>query len=177
MCRPSYLLVFLAALALGAPAAAQAPRDGAAGHDSSQPIEINADTLEVKQEERVAEFAGNVNAIQGNIVLRADKMVVHYRQAGDGRPGTFSRIDVEGDVFIATPEETAQGLRGVYDADRRTVDLFGRVVLTRGENVIRGDKLVLNLETGKSRIEGQATGAGNPGRVRGYFVPERKPER
>ncbi|MSP68415.1 MAG: lipopolysaccharide transport periplasmic protein LptA [Alphaproteobacteria bacterium] len=171
------VLVLACCLWFGAQAFAQPVPGAVSGHDSSQPIEINADTLEVKQDERVAEFVGNVNAIQGNIVLRAEKMVVHYRQAGDGRPGTFSRIDVVGDVFIATPEETAQGLRGVYDADRRTVDLFGSVVLTRGENVIRGDKLVLNLETGKSKIEGQAKGAGNPGRVRGYFVPERKPGR
>ena len=73
------------------------------------------------------------------------------------------------------PQETAQGDHGVYDVDSESITLIGSVVLTRDKNVIRGARLVLNLVTGESRIEGAPAG-GAQGRVRGRFVsgPETK---
>ncbi|MGI9449125.1 MAG: LptA/OstA family protein, partial [Geminicoccaceae bacterium] len=46
--------------------------------DQTLPIEISADSLEVAQEDRIATFAGNVDAIQGDLVLSADTLKVHY---------------------------------------------------------------------------------------------------
>jgi lipopolysaccharide export system protein LptA len=101
---------------------------------------------------------------------------VHYRTkeggVDGGIAGSIARIDASGGVFVSSPTETAQGDAGVYDVDRGEITLTGQVVLTRGENVIRGQRLVLNMETGHSRIEG----TGPSGRVRGYFVPSRKEE-
>ena len=132
-------------------------------HDSSQPIEISADSLEVAQEEQIATFAGNVDAVQGDLVLSADKLRVHYegesRSVGiaAGRGNKISRIDAEGHVIIASPEETAEGERGTYDVPAKLVTLEGQVVLTRGENVIRGERLEMDLVSGKSRMVGDAT--------------------
>ena len=76
-------------------------------------------------------------------------------------------------VFVSSPQETAQGDHGVYDVDSESITLIGSVVLTRDKNVIRGARLVLNLVTGESRIEGAPAG-GAQGRVRGRFVPGQK---
>jgi lipopolysaccharide export system protein LptA len=141
-------------------------------HDADQPIEINADSLEVLQKDQRAVFRGNVDAQQGRIRLKADELEVHYRGKGKGEAGqvggSITRIDARGSVFVSSPTETAQGDVGVYDVTAKEITLTGKVVLTRGDNVIRGQRLVLNLVTGKSRIEG------GRGRVRGYFVPGRK---
>ena len=68
--------VGLLLLSLGAdPGRAQAGK----GYDTSLPIEITADSLEVQQDEELAIFTGNVDAIQGDLNLRADKLVVYYR--------------------------------------------------------------------------------------------------
>jgi len=143
-------------------------------HDTAQPIEINADSLEVLQDDQVAVFRGNVDAVQGGIRLKADELKVHYRTKGgvgaSGLGGSIVRIDAKGGVFVSSATETAQGDAGVYDVDRGEITLTGKVVLTRGENVIRGQRLVLNMETGRSRIESD----GGAGRVRGYFVPAPK---
>lgn len=143
-------------------------------HDTDQPIEINADSLEVEQNQQVATFRGNVDAIQGQIRLRADELKVHYRNGGDdsasaaGTAGAIVRIDAVGNVFVSSPTETAQGNVGVYDIDNREITLTGQVVLTRGDNVLRGERLVLNMATGRSRIESGGE------RVRGIFVPSQK---
>lgn len=159
----------LTALLLAAPAGAQSPQG-----DSAKPIEINADSLEVLEAEQVAIFRGNVDALQGDIRLKADELKVHYNRrqlGGGGISGAISRIDASGGVFISSPTETAQGDRGVYLVDRREITLTGKVVLTRGESVIRGQSLVMSMVTGRSRVEGD-TAAGGGGRVHGIFMPE-----
>jgi lipopolysaccharide export system protein LptA len=139
----------------------------ASGHDTSQPIEITADSMEVDQDQQTAIFEGTVEAVQGELHLRADRVTVHYRDKAEGGGKEIARIEAVGNVFVSSPEETAQGASGVYDVPGRTIALEGDVVLTRGENVIRGERLELDLRAGVSRIEG---GAG--GRVKGLFLPE-----
>ena len=152
-------------------------------HDSSKPIEISADSLEVEQEQQLATFAGNVDAVQGDLVLSADRLRVHYEgeesavgiAAGSGN--RIRRIDAEGSVIIASPEETAEGDQGTYDVRGKLVVLEGGVVLTRGENVIRGERLVMDLVSGKTRIVGAETtvadggDVSSGGRVRALFTP------
>lgn len=157
------------ALALLLPAAAGG--QGVPRADADQPIEINADNLEVRQQDNLAIFTGNVEATQGRIRLTADQVKVWYRPNGEAKAdagGTIIRIDALGDVFVSSPDETAQGDVGIYDVPAKEITLTGDVVLTRGENVIRGEKLVLNMATGRSQIEGGKQ------RVRGLFVPPKK---
>jgi len=144
-------------------------------HDSSLPIEIAADTLEVQQDKNLATFSGNVQATQGGIRLRANILEVHYRpQQGDAAvQGAISLINATGKVFFSSPGQTAQGDSSVYDVDKGLIIMNGNVVLTRDKNVIRGNRLVLNLTTGKSKVEGGTSASG--GRVRGLFVPNKKP--
>lgn len=179
---PDRRLVPLGALVgclLAAGAAAQQPLDLGRDADLDQPIEINADSLEVRQNENVAIFQGNVDATQGRIRLKANELRVHYTSGGNDRQtdegesniaGAISRLDAIGDVFISSPTETAQGRKGIYDVSKRLVTLEGDVVLTRDENVLRGDRLIINLESGVTTLDGSTSGAG---KVRGIFVPQR----
>ena len=142
-------------------------------HDSAAPIEITADTLEVRQSENLAIFRGDVDAIQGDMLLKADMLVVHYRenkQSAD-EPG-ISQIDAEGNVFVSSPNETAQGARGIYDVDNKKIWLTGQVVLTQGDNIIQGEQLELDLVSGKSKVLSATTGDSK--RVRGLFVPKKE---
>ena len=137
-------------------------------HDTSLPIEITADSLEVEQERQVATFIGTVDAQQGDLRLRADTVRVYYQDKTTGGGRTISRIEASGDVFVSSLGETAKGDDGVYDVVARTIELTGQVTLTRGQNVIHGDRLELDLDSGVSRVLGGASG----GRVKGLFVPE-----
>jgi lipopolysaccharide export system protein LptA len=150
-----------ATLAVGQIVGPQVKRD--------EPIEIVANTLDVQQDRRTATFAGDVVAQQGVMMLKADKVQVAY--GAQGGANTFERLEATGKVFISTPMETAQGNAATYEVGPGIITLTGAVVLTRGENVLRGERLVLNLANGTSRMEGGAA-VGADGRVRGVFVPE-----
>ncbi|MBH62703.1 MAG: lipopolysaccharide transport periplasmic protein LptA [Alphaproteobacteria bacterium] len=143
--------------------------------DTDQPIEITADSLEVKQDQNIAIFRGNVDALQGEMGLRADQLTVHYRSSENSEAdvNAISRIDAEGSVFLASSQETAQGDVGVYDVENGLITLTQNVVLTRGENVIRGNRLLLNLVTGQSVVDGGVGATRSGGRVRSLFVPKR----
>ena len=163
------ILCVVISLGLGGPVLAQS--ELGSDHDTSLPIEIAADSMEVEQERQVATFTGNVDAKQGDLRLRADVLVVHYADKADGSGKTISLIEADGNVFVSSPDETAQGSHGVYDVTRRTIALDGPVTLTRGDNVIQGERLELELATGLSRVVG-----GTEGRVKGVFVPEQQAE-
>ena len=183
--KSAFLALLIATLAL--PAAAQLVRKT----DSNQPIAITADNLEVQQNQQVATFTGKVEAVQGDMRLKADTLKVFYRQGGGQngpapqRPGqaarpaqpaatpdtvggnSISRIEAYGNVFVSSPEETGTGEKGVYDVDKRTVVLEGAsVVLTRGQSVLKGQRMTMNLDTGQSVMQ-VAPGQ----RVQGLFVP------
>jgi len=182
------LFLGIAVTAMAGPALAQNTRPPAARPQANdQPIEIISDSLEVQQDKQVAVFTGNVDAVQGDMRLKADQLRVHYRQEGNNaqaaRPArtpapsdpatmnsSIDRIEAFGNVFVSSSTETGQGDQGVYDVARRTIVLEGKqVVLTRGQNVLRGSRMVMNLDTVNSTME-----AAPSGRVRMLMVPEKK---
>ena len=152
--------------------AGAAQDEGREGGEASRAIEISADTLEVRQSEHVAVFQGSVKAVQGDMVLSADMLTVHYREVQEGESNLgVSRIEAEGNVVVSSPQETARGRRGVYDMDRSRIELIGDVVLNQGNNVIAGETLTMDLASGVSRVVG-----GDSERVTGLFVPEDEDE-
>ena len=149
-------------------------------HDTSLPIEITADSLEVLRNEQIATFTGNVDAVQGDLVLSADLLRVHYggddaNAPGPAGTGSIRRIEAEGNVFLSSPRETAKGNAGVYDVASNQVTMEGAVVLTRDDNVIRGQRLEIDLVSGRSRMLAavpSSDGGTAPQRVRALFTPD-----
>jgi lipopolysaccharide export system protein LptA len=168
--RPA--LALLLALALPAVALAQA----LPGQDRTKPIEIIADTLVVDQAQDLATFSGEVRAVQGDMTLSSDLLRVYYSQGEGGAAAggqAIRRIEVEGNVQLASARDTAAGDRGVYDVAGSKVRLEGNVVLTRGDSVIRGDSLEMDLASNVSVVRGRADAADRrEQRVRAVFVPE-----
>jgi lipopolysaccharide export system protein LptA len=158
--------------------------------DSKQPIEITSDTLEVLQQQNMAIFSGNVVAIQQDVRLKSDRMVVYYANASEKTPPaktesktpptkqSVQKIEVEGNVFLSTPEETASGARGDYDVIGEEIHLWDNVVLTRGGSTLKGNQLTYNFASGRSIVTGGtvATQGASKGkeRVRALFVPDQK---
>ena len=153
-------------------ASAQETGGGLGTHDTSQPIEIVADRLTVEQAQGRAVFLGNVLAEQGEMLLRADRLVVYYALGDDGAAAdqAIRRIEVEGNVTIASTIETAVGDTGFYDVTDGRIQLAGNVVLTREANVIRGDLLEIDVEQQVATMT-SAPGRAAGERVRALFRP------
>jgi lipopolysaccharide export system protein LptA len=168
----------LTTVALAAPAGAKPMTPSAAKGNSHQPIDITADRLDVDQNSQLATFSGNVRAVQADVTLRAPTLKVYYERrakkdpavSANGNPSqsVIRSIEATGGVVIQAPGESARGQRGTYDVVNRVAHLFGDVVLTRDQNVIRGERLTMNFNSGQSRMEGPQ---GGKGRVHGVFMP------
>lgn len=141
-----------------------------------QPIQIEATTLEVRDKESVATFSGNVHVIQGDTEMRSKSLVVFYDQSGGKNPKApkaktpgpagqqqIRRLEAKGGVVVTQKDQTASGDTGVFETRTNSVTLIGNVVITQGQNVLKGDRLVVDLDTGVSRMES------DKGRVQGLF--------
>ena len=168
--------IFGGALALAAPLVAQALK----GHNSNAPVDVAADRIEVQDRADRAIFAGNVHVTQAELTLDAARVTVAYDRSGAGTQ--IDRVDAAGGVTVRSPSETARGQFAIYDLNRRLITMTGGVVLEQGPNVVRGGRLVIDLDRGRAVVDGSAVGgapgtssSGRGGRVTGRFsVPQRK---
>src|SRR5262249_12999574 len=83
----------------------------------------------------------------------------------------ISKIEARGEVVITSDQDqTTTSDWALYDVPAQLVTVGGNVVLMQGKNVLKGDRLVIDLKTGESRFENPGeTGSG--GRIRALFVP------
>jgi len=200
MLRLCAVLMLLAAL-LTVPAAAQSPQPAAAspfgmvqGDNKDQPVQIEAATLEVRDKDKTAVFSGHVEVVQGDTTMKCQKLVVFYGQevglGADGAPAAATaakaapgmpqgaqnirRIEARGGVTVVTKDQTASGDLGIYDLVSKTITLTGNVVVSQGQNVIHGERVVVDMVTGNARVEStNEGGATTPGRVRALIQPNK----
>lgn len=176
------LFLATAALIAAAPAFGQAAISSLKGHNANAPVDVSADRIELQDRADRAVFSGNVKVRQGDMTLDAQRMTVAYARpsaapGGKGDP-QVQRIDASGGVVVTSPTETARGQFGIYDLNRRIITLIGGVSLVRGPSNVNGSRLIIDLNTGRSTVDGStvAGGAagGSGGRVTGRFtVPQR----
>lgn len=132
---------------------------GGLEHDSSLPVEVTSEQLDVSRADGRAIFTGNVLVTQAAMRLTAPRMEVEYVE-GEGR---ISRMTATGGVTFVNGEEAAEADDAVYTLTDGTVVLTGDVILTQGPNALAGDRLVIDLDTGIGNMEGN---------VRTIFLPE-----
>ena len=143
------------------------------GHNSDAPIDLSADRLEVQDRADRAMFSGNVHVRQSDLTLDTSRLTVAYSSGGGVQ---IQRLDASGGVTVKSPSETARGNFGIYDLDRKLITLIGDVVLTRQGSQLNGQRLVIDLDSGRAVIDGGPAGVGQSGgRVTGHFtVPQRR---
>jgi len=173
--------IILAITALGATAGSaqvrqEQPVSALKGHNSSAPVDVTADRIEVQDRADRAIFAGNVRANQGELSLNTPRLTVAYSGGSGGGGVQIRRLDAAGGVTVKSPSETARGDFGVYDLDRRLITLIGNVQLNRQSNQVNGARLVIDLDTGRAVVDGGPPGVNSSGgRVTGHFtVPQRR---
>jgi len=84
----------------------------------------------------------------------------------------ITKIEAKGDVIITSDDDqTTTSDWALYDLPSQLVTVGGNVVLTQGKNVLKGDRLVIDLKTGESRFENTGNTAAG-GRIRALFMPK-----
>lgn len=150
--RSFFLAMALICAAAGAMAQGSRIALGGLTHDTSLPVEVRADSLEVDQDSGKAILSGNVLVVQGEMRLSAGTVEVIY---ADGADGGISQLIASGGVTLVTDTEAAEGREVVYNVDAGTLDFSGDVILTQGQNALSGDRLSINLVQGTALVEGR----------------------
>ncbi|MEO7635505.1 MAG: LptA/OstA family protein [Sphingomicrobium sp.] len=171
----SLTIVGSAMLTVGAASLAQAqqqPMSALKGHNSDAPVDVTADRIEVQDRDDRAIFAGNVHVKQAALTLDTARLIIAYTGGGGVK---IRRLDAAGGVIVRSPSETGKGEFGIYDLDRKLITIIGNVELTRGQNRVFGQRLVIDLNSGRAVIDGGPPGVNQSGgRVTGHFtVPQR----
>lgn len=150
-----------------------------AGHNSNAPVNYAADRIELQDKANRVVLSGNVRIDQAGLTLNAARTLVDYTDAGSLK---IQRITATGGVTVARGNERARGNVAVYDFNRRIITMAGDVRLNRGGDTLNGGRLVIDLRSGVSSVDGSASGSSgvtgatsssSGGRVSGTFsVPE-----
>lgn len=132
-----------------------------------QPIQIESDKLEVRQNESMAVFSGNVTVNQGPTLLKAGKMTVYYVKPANGDKSAaagasamtgaanIDHLEVENKVYIKSNDQIATGDTGKFDMKTQVLVLLGKeVVLSQGDNVLKGCKLTVQMKSGLGNVDG-----------------------
>jgi lipopolysaccharide export system protein LptA len=131
--------------------------------NSKDPVQIEADELEVVDAESKAIFKGNVKVRQGSSLITTSKLTVHYLKGSDGGQGDMDKLVMTGGLVVTSKDNTVVANNGTYDVKTDIVVLTGKVVISQGKNIAKGNKLVANLKTNKAVLSG--------GRVMSIFTP------
>jgi lipopolysaccharide export system protein LptA len=157
-----------------------------------QPIQIEAASLEVKDKSKEATFAGNVKVIQGDTTMTSKALVVFYEeksqapaspqaggkqkaasakgapmqsaQPGPGGSSSIKRLEARGNVVVTQKDQVVTGETAIFDTKANLMTMQGGVVLTQCSNVLKGDRLMVDMTTGVSRVESDG------GKVSGLFA-------
>jgi lipopolysaccharide export system protein LptA len=155
-----------------------------------QPIQIDAAALEMRDKKKEATFSGNVKVVQGDTTMTSKTLVVFYESTpppaaapappanakaaaksapmqsttpGPGGSSSIKRLEARGNVVVIQKDQVVTGENAVFDTKTNLITMLGGVVLTQGKNVLRGDRLLVDMTTGVSRVESDS------GRVQGLF--------
>ncbi len=157
------LLLLAAAPASAQKAQNQGPPNALQGfsQNRNEPVKIQAASLEVRDKDRMATFTGDVHVVQGDTEMRCKALVVFYDEDPNAKGAKSSdagkqirKIEAKGGVTVTQKEQNASGDSGIFDMGANTVTLIGNVIVTRGTDVIRGQRLLVNLETGVTKFDG-----------------------
>ena len=119
--------------------------------EDKKPIEILADTMEWNKQLGQAIAIGNAKAIQGESIIKADKIIAVLDKTDNQK---ITKLLANGNVEFLKDKQFATGDKAIYHLDQDKVIITGNVKLERDNNIVKGEKLIIDFLTGLSKIEG-----------------------
>ncbi len=156
----------LATIALLAWASASA----ALPDDRNQPINIEADGVEIDDGRQLSIYSGQVELRQGSMHLWADRITVHHKASRhpnrivvEGKPARFRQLSDEKGT-----EVKAKAMRMEYDSASEKILLIDQAKLTQGKDIFASDRIL--YDRNKAVVKAGASAKGKK-RVRISITP------
>lgn len=159
----------------GNAALAQATTQGVAiSRTSNAPVQVGSDNYRADQNVHTEYLDGRVEIQQADARLRADHIKLIHTGGGDSGNGwgEVARMEAEGNVYYVAEDRTMKGDSAVYTkADDTVVVTGGKVILTQGQNVMTGTRIVAHPKAGTYTMD-SAPDSANHGRVKMVLYPD-----
>lgn len=142
--------------------------------DREKPMHLEADQMLVDDAQKVSTFTGNVQLVQGTMLIRGDKIVVVEGEDGlkvatvYGNTASFRQKREGLDEYVE-----GYGERIVYNERTEVVDFYVKARVVRERDDVRGEHITYNQKTEIFRVNSGSAGAdGAPKRVRAVLQPK-----
>jgi lipopolysaccharide export system protein LptA len=122
--------------------------------ETRKPIEIVADSMEWNKQLGQAIATGNAKAIQGQTTIKAKKIIAVLNEDNNQQ---IKELKAIGKVVFLKDKQLATGDKATYYLNEEKVIITGNVELKRDDNIIKGEKLIIDFLTGLSKMEASNT--------------------
>ena len=91
--------------------------------NSKDPVQIEADQLEVIDEKAQAIFKGNVKVRQGSSLITTSRLTVSYLKGGNGGQSDIKQLDMTGGLIVTSNDNTVTADKGTYHVQSENIVL------------------------------------------------------
>tara|TARA_Y200000002_G_scaffold372437_1_gene370215 strand:+ start:1058 stop:1513 length:456 start_codon:yes stop_codon:yes gene_type:complete len=113
---------------------------------NAKQIKIISDKLEVIRVENVSIFSGNVYAMEENLEIWAEKLIM----TSSKEENELKEINAQGNVKIVRDELSISGDKARYDPILNKLFVFGKVEVLQNQSIVLCDKIIVDLENSSS---------------------------
>ena len=131
------------------------------------PVDIVADEMQWNDNNKIAYAIGNAVATQGKKKISADKLIVHLDKGEDNNEIVL--IEAEGNVIFNNEKEVATGKIAKYNFIENNIIVEYDVTLKKDDNIMKGEFLIMDLNTGVSQISSNS----DTNKVKMRFIPKK----
>jgi lipopolysaccharide export system protein LptA len=144
--------------------------------DKDQPMNIEADRVDIDDEKGVSTFRGNVVITRGSMLIKGDVVVVYRDKAKN-----LDKVHSTGNLahFQQRPDNKpddviAEGQELFYDAVKEVLNIRRQGKVVQGGDTFRGEHIVYDSKRDKVEARGNKNGNGKKGRVQMTLQPSKK---
>ena len=140
--------------------------------ERDEPYEITSENMFIEREQKTIGFSGNVILKQGAAYLTADQIELffdnNFNQEG------FYKMLASGNILIKNNDSTSiTGNLATYNVSDEKIIMTENVILKNEMSMIKGNKLILDINSGKIEIFDDKL---DQERVKGVLVDQRNNE-
>ena len=125
--------------------------------DSEQPISVEADNLEIRDNDHISIYDGNVKLVQGSLEIDSDRMVIHFNAANElvliemtGSPVHFRQLDDE------RREMLGEALRIDYHQSESLLEMRESAWFSHAGDRIESDRIRVNTRDNSIQAGGES---------------------
>ncbi len=124
---------------------------GNLSEDTKEPIITSSDEMTVDNKLLQAELIGNVEIVQGNLLLYADYVKVMY----SGDQSKIDAIFARNNVILISGQDRASANEADYNLERGTIVMTGNALVSQDGNTLSADRAEFNIDSGAASMSGR----------------------